>query len=123
MYRPLPHNMVIKSSTIEGVGLFTDEPINPDTVLGFSHKIGKEEEIVELPLGGFINHSLSPNCIIVPADKHGKFTGYSLKSDVYGYLLISIKKILKGEEITVNYKYSACGCKYENLEFDENRDM
>ena len=37
MYRPLPPYLTIKSSSVEGLGLFAVEPIGKSTNLGISH--------------------------------------------------------------------------------------
>ena len=68
-YRPLPKSLTIKSSGIEGLGLFALEPIKKETNLGISHRSEMDddfdEEYIRTPLGGFINHSEKPNCELV----------------------------------------------------------
>ena len=56
-YRPLPDCLTIKSSNIEGLGLFATTDIEKNTVLGISH-ILYQKEYIRTPLGGFINHSI-----------------------------------------------------------------
>ena len=62
MYKPLLDSLTIKSSGIDGLGLFAKEFIVRGTNLGMSHiKLG--DKIYRTPLGGFINHSNNPNCV------------------------------------------------------------
>lgn len=106
-YHPLPENLFIDVSRIDGQGLFTSEPIFKDTVLGVSHiEIAEQEKfnlfdvpcnLIRTPLGGFINHSGKPNCVIrkVPETKI--------------HILISIKNISSGDELVVDYNDNECG--------------
>lgn len=94
MYRPLPHNLTIKNSDIQGIGLFSTENISLQTVLGISHHQTLEFGLIRTPLGGFINHSEEPNCLKI--DIVGSNSGYSY--------LMTIKDILSGEELTLKYK-------------------
>ena len=64
MYKPLPDSLTIKTSKVNGLGLFAKEAIPQATNLGMTHvKIG--EKIIRTPLGGFINHANDPNCVKV----------------------------------------------------------
>ena len=57
-YKPLPDNLTIKNSVIEGLGLFATENIAADTALGMTHiKIPIINGYVRTPLGGFLNHT------------------------------------------------------------------
>ena len=88
LYRPLPNNLTIKDSDIYGKGLFTTEEIGPSINLGMTHVI-HDNELIRTPLGGFINHSNEPNCVIISlADKR---------------FLYTIKPIKKNEEIKIYY--------------------
>ena len=91
MYKPLPDNLTIKQSKIEGLGLFATEDIKENTKLGLSHIIAINGSLTRTPLGGFYNHSKEGNCI---KKKKGLF--YSLYTD---------RDIKKGEEITVDYTF------------------
>jgi SET domain-containing protein len=93
MYKPLPKNLTIKKSKINGLGVFATEDINNNNVLGVSHiKDSKAENgYWRTPLGGFINHSTYPNC----KKSKNKFT-----NNLY---LTTIKNIKKGEELTIYY--------------------
>ena len=91
MYRPLPSYLTIKPSPVEGLGLFAVEPIKKSTSLGISHVYDKwfDNGYIRTPLGGFINHSTTPNC----------------KTLYEGRLIsiITIKDIKEGDELTLTY--------------------
>lgn len=91
MYRPLPNYLTIKPSEIEGLGLFTTDDIDNKHVLGITHvyDIRFQDSFIRTPLGGFFNHSETPNCEII---RDGEF----LK-------LKAIRDIKAGEEITARY--------------------
>ncbi len=62
-YRPLPKYLTIKPSKIDGLGLFAVKPIRKKTLLGVTHFEDKvTKKLYRTPLGGFINHSETPNC-------------------------------------------------------------
>ena len=87
-YRPLPDNITIKLSPIEGFGLFATATIDKMTDLGISH-LTMGREIYRTPLGGFINHSDKPNCQKIEVD--GK------------YYVQTPEDIKEGEELTLKY--------------------
>ena len=64
MYRPLPKEVTIKKSYIEGLGLFANDNLSANTELGISHiKDSRfDNDYIRTPLGGFVNHSDNPNC-------------------------------------------------------------
>ena len=103
MYKPLPESLTIKQSGINGLGLFADQKIMQGTNLGMSHlKIG--DTIFRTPLGGFINHANTPNCIKVEL----RMTNEDLKGNQYHYKkwnLVTIKDIKQGEELTLTYTF------------------
>ncbi len=90
MYKPLPESLTIKTSKVNGLGLFAQEGIAQGTNLGISH-IKLDEEILRTPLGGFINHANEA--------KAGKVEWrderYTKK-----WSLVALRDIKKGEEIT-----------------------
>jgi len=95
-YRPLPENLTIRKSKIEGLGLFAYRKIPHDTVLGMTHykkdlDIEGEENLIRTPLGGFINHSEVPNCELIDMGRH--------------YVIKTLKMIKRGEELTVTYRW------------------
>ena len=99
-YKPLPNNLTIKQSDIHGLGLFATMDIEPNTELGWIH-IKHNEEIIRTPLGGFINHSDTPNCrkekiVFDIWDILGRCTEVK-------YTLITNKKISQGDELTLAY--------------------
>ncbi len=91
MYRPLPPYLTVKSSNVEGLGLFATKPIKKSTNLGISHVYDKwfDNSYVRTPLGGFINHNSSPNCKIF---KDGRFL-----------YIITLTDIKEGQELTLKY--------------------
>ena len=98
MYRPLPRSLTIKSSPIEGIGLFATEFIPKGTDLGMTHIYDERfpDNYIRLPLGGFFNHSPSPNCKIVESYNDEKMQIKHLR-------LITIKDIQNDEEVTATY--------------------
>lgn len=113
IYKPLPKYLFLQSSSIEGMGLFTNKDLKENKVLGIAHfdlqkvKLSKKEKkviknipqgLLRSPLIGFVNHSTSSNCKLI---KKGKFT-----------LLVTTRKIKKGEELTTNYFNGKCGKNY-----------
>ena len=103
MYKPLPESLTIKSSEINGIGLFTDQKIMKGTNFGMSHlKIG--DTIFRTPLGGFINHSNTPNCVKTEL----RMTDEDTKGHKYDYKkwnLITLQDVKEGEELTVRYTF------------------
>ena len=93
MYKPLPDCLTIMHSTIDGLGIHATENIPAKTDLGFTHYDSVENGRVRSPLGGFINHSENPNCIIIlnPRIPHANSS------------LITVRPIKIGEELTVYY--------------------
>jgi len=91
MYKPLPPYLTIKNSNIEGLGLFTNENIDNNFRIGVTHiKDNRfEDGYIRTPLGGFFNHSETPNCKVV---YEGDFI-----------FLETIREINNGEELTAKY--------------------
>ena len=87
-YKPLPDSLTIKKSNIQGLGLFAVKTIAKNTDLGMIH-FSYGELLIRTPLGGFINHSLKPNCKKIDLDQE-----WHLKT------LVDIKK---DEELTLKY--------------------
>ena len=67
MYRPLPPEVTIKKSFIDGLGLFATCDIEAGHNLGITHVANDnfENQYIRTPLGGFINHSNTPNCTLI----------------------------------------------------------
>jgi len=87
-YRPLPDCLTIKSSNIEGLGLFATTDIEKNTVLGISH-ILYEKEYIRTPLGGFVNHSEDSNLKKLLIDDK--------------FYLLTKNSIKAGDELTLTY--------------------
>ena len=87
-YRPLPDNLEMKHSDIHGYGVFATQPIEKGEMLGMTHI--NAPELIRTPLGGYINHSMNPNCIRIPEGNR--------------WYLQAIENIQKGQEITLMYK-------------------
>ena len=131
MYRPLPKQLTIKNSPIEGLGLFAKEYIKNNLFIGITHIRDEqfENKYIRTPLGGFYNHSNEPNVMRMVSDtlprlkfgdliepnkhltkiKDGKtnrenmFYNLHEKIDAKFMFIMSIKDIKAGEEITANY--------------------
>ena len=90
-YRPLPIELTITKSSIEGLGLFLLVDVDENHVFGISHIKHSDFEngYIRTPLGGFINHSEEPNCDYVEKDGH--------------LLLKSTKQISANTELTTKY--------------------
>jgi len=88
MYRPLPDEVTIGPSKIEGLGLICKTHIKPGTVIGKIHFF-VDGECMRTPLGAFGNHSDEPNC--------EKFWDHG------SWYIRSIKDIWQGDEITWKY--------------------
>ena len=95
-YKPLPKTLAVKESPIHGYGLFAIDDIPYGTDLGVSHvfAVGFKDNYIRTPLGGFINHSDTPNCHKVQSHEDSTLTYYILQTT---------KDIKKGEELTVTY--------------------
>ena len=99
MYKPLPDNLIIKTSKIHGLGLFATKYIPMGTFLGTSHikHPYAEDGWIRTPLGGFYNHSESPNCHLLEQ-------WYGLEeSRTISKNLFTLININPGEEITCYY--------------------
>ena len=131
MYRPLPKQLTIKNSSIEGLGLFATEDIKSNSFIGVTHIRDEqfENKYIRTPLGGFYNHSNEPTVMRMVSDslptlnfgdlidpnantkklKDGKndrenmFYNLNEKSDAKYMFMVSTKDIKAGEEVTANY--------------------
>jgi SET domain-containing protein len=90
-YRPLPDSLTIMPSKIEGLGLFALKNIPASKSLGMTHYYlpGEPNDQIRTPLGGFINHSDTPNCAL-----------YKVGNKSY---LVPEQDIEPLEELTVKY--------------------
>ena len=103
MYKPLPNSLTIKLSKVDGLGLFAKEGLAQGTNLGMCHlKIG--DTIFRTPLGGFINHSNTANCVKAEL----RMTDEDKKGHQYEYKkwnLITSRDVKEGDELTVRYTF------------------
>ena len=99
MYKPLPESLTIKASGIHDLGLFADQDINQATNLGVTH-IKIDDKIIRTPLGGFINHSNTPNCTKAVV----RMTAETLLLDKK-WNLVTTEDIKEGEELTLRYTF------------------
>lgn len=95
MYRPLPNNLTIKKSKIDGLGLFSTKFIPAGTDLGMTHIYDERfpDNYIRLPLGGFFNHSETPNCEIIS----------SIENDILHLRLKTLVDINSDDELTAYY--------------------
>ena len=98
-YMPLLSSLRIGDSDVHGQGLFAKEDIPQGTDLGLSHvfvmhdwdgKVWGTKYWQRTPLGGFVNHSETPNVI---ADIEGPRTHFFTK-----------ETIKAGEELLITYE-------------------
>lgn len=117
-YRPLPDNLFIEESLINGQGLFANNDIPAGTDLGVSHvEIEKDKmspkELIRTPLGGFINHEpLITEKIKIDEDttKTVEVSGPNCErkknrpdGNKAEWNLVTRKDIKAGEELTLEY--------------------
>ena len=102
-YKPLPESLTIKPSGIHHLGVFADQDIKQATNLGMTH-LKFNGTIFRTPLGGFINHSNTPNCekVCLLMTNHDNPNS---KFDYKKWNLITRQNIKKGEEITLRYTF------------------
>ena len=105
MYRPLPDSLTINQSGINGLGLFAKEGIAQGKNLGITHLemalLDNKQEIYRTPLGGFINHSNTPNVVKVELRTNESDPACVTKK----WSLVTLRDIKKGEELTVRYTF------------------
>ena len=120
MYRPLPKNLTIKDSKIDGLGLFSKTKIKKNSFIGITHVKHDDfqEMYIRTPLGGFYNHSKNPNVTKISSDTLPKYDfGQNIEMKIkesledknnnklkYFYL-VSLKDIEPGEEILAKYTF------------------
>ena len=75
MYRPLPDELTIKDSKIEGLGLFATVKIKKNSFIGLTHIRDEmfEGKYIRTPIGGFYNHSKESNIMKMVSDVIPKF--------------------------------------------------
>ena len=131
MYKPLPKQLTVRKSSIDGLGLYALEDIKRNSFIGVTHVRDEqfENKYIRTPIGGFYNHSNEPNVIRMVSDSLPKlkfgdsvdprkdtreekdketdleatFFHLQEKSDAKYMFLISVRDIKAGEEVTANY--------------------
>ena len=98
-YRPLPDYLTIRESSIEGLGIFATKPIEQGTHIGMTHLSPYSGDLVRTPLGGFGNHSDTPNCYKV----------HKMKDSISTWWIVAGKDIDIDEEITWKYTLYSIG--------------
>ena len=93
-YQPLPLGLQVADSGIAGQGLFTTRKLVAGTELGESH-YRIDNQMIRTPLGGFINHSETPNCVRNQIRIRPGFDKWNL---------MVIEDIEEGDELTLKYK-------------------
>ena len=108
MYKPLPESLTIRQSGINGLGLFAQKGIAQGTNLGVTHlemaMLDNKQSIYRTPLGGFINHSNTPNCVKAELLMTNHDNPH-LKFDYKKWNLITTDDIKEGDELTVRYTF------------------
>jgi len=99
-YKPLPDYLTIGPSDIHGAGIIAKDDIPADIEIGISHVYDPnfQHEWIRTPLGGFINHSNTPNCELIDDAEN---TDYKK--------IKTLHKIVEGKELTLKYSlYKIC---------------
>ena len=102
MYRPLLPQITIKKSNIDGLGLFSTCDIEEGYNLGISHIANNrfENKYIRTPLGGFINHSNTPNCRLIKITPSLELSDNSTDTVL---ILITKQLIVANTELTTYY--------------------
>ena len=95
-YKPLPDELTIDQSEIEGLGIFATTEIDPETDLGTTHiKVPMFQGYIRTPIGGFLNHADDANCELVLIHDW---------DDCRVYNVVTTRAVLAGEELVLNYE-------------------
>ena len=94
-YHPLPSGLTVADSGISGQGVFTTRRLVAGTELGESqYRI--DNQMIRTPVGGFINHSDTPNCVRNQIRIRPGFDKWNL---------LVIEDIEEGDELTLKYTW------------------
>ena len=113
-YRPLPPSICIQKSPIHGMGLFAHETIEAGVNLGITHLKSPidglfPQNYCRTPLGGFYNHSDTPNCKLIKRvigsyiDIDSEKTMFVPNYRTYVLELWTMERVEQGQEITCSY--------------------
>ena len=105
MYKHLPESLTISQSGINGLGLFEQKGLAQGTNLGVTHlemaMLDNKQNLYRTPLGGFINHSNTPNVVKVELRTNGQDPSCVTKK----WSLVTLRDIKEEEELTVRYTF------------------
>ena len=123
-YKPLPDNLTIKESPIHGLGVFATEDIeeylyiesegehfpyknwiHPSHMLIKNGHFPAYKYLIRLEIGGFINHSNTPNVTLEEYINDMTKQNHNIK--LYG--IQPLRDIKVGEELTLDYTKELCG--------------
>tara|TARA_R100000353_G_scaffold149155_1_gene107581 strand:- start:220 stop:537 length:318 start_codon:yes stop_codon:yes gene_type:complete len=94
-YKPLPEEITIRESDIEGLGVFATMDIPAETDLGATHiNVPMFYGLIRTPIGGYLNHTEEPNCELRQVHDW---------DDCQIYNLFTLQNIEEGEELTLDY--------------------
>ena len=115
MYNPLPDSIELSKSSIHGYGLFAKTCIVKGTILGISHVYHDlfPDGWIRTPLGGYYNHSETPNCELITNNMDEGFLT-EIK------LLQTTEDIRKGTELTCTYTIWKFEEQYHGFKSQEN---
>jgi|7_EtaG_2_1085326.scaffolds.fasta_scaffold121628_2 hypothetical protein len=85
----LEQDMYVSESPVEGLGVFVDQDVEPNTMIGVSH-LRRNEFWYEVHPLRMYNHSEEPNCRFELEDNLG--------------VVYSSVKLSKGDEILIDYR-------------------
>ncbi len=95
-YKPLPDEITVRESEIEGLGIFAVKNIPADTDLGITHiNVPMFKGLIRTPIGGFLNHAEDANFLLDLVHDW---------DDCQIYHVITTRDIEKGEELTLDYE-------------------
>lgn len=101
-YRPLPSSLTIRESNLSNktgkreLGIFATQDIPEGVCLGITHYRMSEAsayDLIRTPLGGFINHSNTPNCKLLQ----------DISKTPIEFQLHTLSDIKEGDEIVLKY--------------------
>ena len=94
-YNPLPKEVYLQKSNIDGHGIFASQNLDGNFEIGATHiKVPMVQGFIRTPLGGFVNHSDNPNCVLQITRDWDDYTVYSL---------FTIQPIKKNVELVLTY--------------------